>query len=574
MKITNKLRMLAILPVTLAVLVAGTVFHSARRIDNARRRENAAESMVKDVFELDGLAHRYLYQSEFGADRPRQQWLSKHKDLAAKLSEMNAPNAKDQPLLNQMHEEHKQIDGLFRRLIANREELAGASDEKTEFLQIQKHDLVRRLLDHTLSFREASSDLADSSRRAADATQRTANLLVLVFLAASVPVLLLVTGLFVARSITRPIQALADATQTVSAEHDYSIRVEKHSNDELGVLCDGFNSMLDQIQQQESDLASSNAELDKTVSQQRTMLEQLQQREAELQQANDELDRTIQGVHEAVGQLAAMSEELTATIAQQSSGVQDQAAAINQTVTTVKEIAETSDRASEQVKSVGDAAQETLEVGEAGRQAVADSMSAMETVSEQAELTAGNILSLAEKAQAIGEITQTVNDIAEQTNVLALNAAVEASRAGEHGKGFSAVASEVKRLAQQSKEATEQVRQILREILQATNTAVLSTEQGTKSVDRARSVVTQAGTTIDALANALDETSRKTAQIVASANQQAQGMDQVNRAMHDIDRATQQQVSAVRQVEQTAEHLVQLSRGLSELITEHELTST
>src|SRR5207253_5050536 len=114
--------------------------------------------------------------------------------------------------------------------------------------------------------------------------------------------------------------------------------------------------------------------------------------------------------------------------------------------------------------------------------------------------TAENILTLAEQAQAIGEIIAAINDIAEQTNLLALNAAIEASRAGEQGKGFAVVASEVRALADQSKKATAQVRQILGEIQKATNTAVLSTEEVTRGVASAIKVGGQAGQTINSLA--------------------------------------------------------------------------
>src|SRR5207237_31828 len=131
------------------------------------------------------------------------------------------------------------------------------------------------------------------------------------------------------------------------------------------------------------------------------------------------------------------------------------------------------------------------------------------------------ILALAEQAQAIGEIIATVNDVAEQTNLLALNAAIEASRAGEHGKGFSVVAGEVKGLAEQSKRATAQVRQILGEIQKATNAAVLSTEEVTKGVAAAGRVAGQAGEAIRELAEALGEAAQAATQIVASAGQQA-----------------------------------------------------
>ena len=113
----------------------------------------------------------------------------------------------------------------------------------------------------------------------------------------------------------------------------------------------------------------------------------------------------------------------------------------------------------------------------------------MQQVRDQVESSAENMVKLAERAQAIGDIISTVKSIAEQTNLLALNAAVEASRVGEHGEGFSVVAGEIKELAEQSRQATQDIRLILNEIRQATNSAVLATETGTRSVQSAGRIV-------------------------------------------------------------------------------------
>jgi two-component system cell cycle sensor histidine kinase/response regulator CckA len=61
-------------------------------------------------------------------------------------------------------------------------------------------------------------------------------------------------GSRLSRSISQPLLHLADAAREVSEGGDYSIRVRKENDDEIGVLCDGFNEMLGQIQRRDTAL--------------------------------------------------------------------------------------------------------------------------------------------------------------------------------------------------------------------------------------------------------------------------------------------------------------------------------
>ncbi len=279
------------------------------------------------------------------------------------------------------------------------------------------------------------------------------------------------------------------------------------------------------------------------------------------------LARSITGpVRRTVEGLAEMTAEILAGTTQQASGVQEQAAAVAQTVATVDQIVQTSEQASERVKAVTESSRRAVEVGNAGRQAVEESVNVMSAVKAQAESIAESILGLAEQAQAIGEITATVNDIAEQTNLLALNAAIEASRAGEQGRGFSVVATEIKALADQSKKATTQVRQILGEIQKATSGAVMATEEGTRSVNEAIRTVNQAGSTIRSLAETITESAQAAAQITASVGQQSAGMAQIQQAMQNINQATSQNLASTRQAERAAQELNALGVSLRQLL--------
>ncbi|ERT03921.1 methyl-accepting chemotaxis (MCP) signaling domain protein [Lyngbya aestuarii BL J] len=81
-----------------------------------------------------------------------------------------------------------------------------------------------------------------------------------------------------------------------------------------------------------------------------------------------------------------------------------------------------------------------------------------------------HIIRLSKNLNPIYNITNLVSDLANQTNILALNASVEAVRAGEHGKGFGVVASEIRKLAaDQSRSSAQKIGVLIFEIQNATN---------------------------------------------------------------------------------------------------------
>ena len=411
---------------------------------------------------------------------------------------------------------------LFEEVISMRKDEAKGASEATAKIKTRRGlHFMDQIRDGLAKMEEHEKELLDQRSAAADA-----NGVVAVFVIVLGTLLALavssVGGFLVVQSILRPVHKLLEGTKKI-AQGTLSHRVNLLSHDEIGDLAQAFDRMAEKRQQ------------------------------------------AHEAMREAAGQITSASAEISASTTQQASGAQEQAAAVTQTMTTVDEVSQTAEQAAHRAKSIGESVQRTLEIGKAGRKVVGDSLIAMESVKEKVETTAENILTLAEQAQAIGDIIATVNDIAEQTNLLALNAAIEASRAGEHGKGFTVVASEVKTLADQSKKATGQVRHILGQIQKATNTAVLSTEQVTKGVASAIEVGGQAGETINTLAETLTETSRVMTQIAASVGQQAIGMAQINQAMKNIDVVAKQNTVATRQAAQAAESLNTLGARLASL---------
>ncbi len=113
--------------------------------------------------------------------------------------------------------------------------------------------------------------------------------------------------------------------------------------------------------------------------------------------------------------------------------------------------------ASQNVQSVAAAAEQlSASIEEISRQ-IHSTDQMVDRTSDMANDANGRITALAENAAKIDEVLTLIRDIAEQTNLLALNATIEAARAGEAGKGFAVVASEVKALATQTAKATEEI---------------------------------------------------------------------------------------------------------------------
>jgi methyl-accepting chemotaxis protein len=289
----------------------------------------------------------------------------------------------------------------------------------------------------------------------------------------------------------------------------------------------------------------------------------------EIGQLGGTLNRMVEGLQELARQsreatenLNAATAEIRASTQEQAASVEEQLAAVQETAATVDEITHSGSQIGKRAQEVIASAQATAQTSNEGLRAVDETTRAMDSIREQAEAVAENIVALSEKTQAIGDIIATVNDISERSHLLALNAAIEAAAAGENGRSFAVVASEMKMLADQAKTATGQVRSILGDIQRGINASVMLTEEAVKRVTagKERTDVTQR--TITEITGRIQESVQTFQQIVASTNQQQLGIEQVMGALQNIRQASQQTAAGTRQLDEAAANLTGLSQQL------------
>jgi methyl-accepting chemotaxis protein len=212
-----------------------------------------------------------------------------------------------------------------------------------------------------------------------------------------------------------------------------------------------------------------------------------------------------------------------------------------------------------------DLALAVADAAESGMKAVRETIDGMEQIRHSVVESNAVIARLGDRSAAIGKILNVIEDIAEQTNLLALNAAILAAAAGEHGKGFSVVAAEIRDLSERTASSTREIANLIRSVQDEVGNALRSMSAGTKLVEDGVSLSHEAGKALNNILESSTKASEMGKEIAAATREQASGSENVAQSISRLQELVNQTNSATTQQAQGSQHIMKAVESMREV---------
>lgn len=360
-------------------------------------------------------------------------------------------------------------------------------------------------------------------------------------------ILIITFAVWFAGFITRGLKQVGKSLSLIK-DGDLTVMTQLKQKDEVGLLASDLNQTVDGIRNIVSDMKLTSND----VSQSSAVL-------------STSAERTSQSTN-----------EVTRTAEEIAKGASEQASEAERASFVTNNLADKIDNLVSNTKTMLTLASDAMESNALG----VESMDILRDKSRQNDIATEKIetaiLSLDEKANAIGDILETITSIADQTNLLALNASIEAARAGEHGRGFAVVAEEIRKLAESSRASTEEIQTIVTNIQQDSSLTVSimgevkehskeqtnAAEASDKAFERITRKINAINEQIDSINNFVNDMNSEKDNIVMSitnitaiSEQTAAASQEVTASMEELTSSNEEIATLALKMDELAENL-------------------
>ena len=286
-------------------------------------------------------------------------------------------------------------------------------------------------------------------------------------------------GFLVARqTIINPMREFTTITNDIANSGDFSKRIKNPGSDEIGEAGKAVNNMLEitekafkDIQELFTSVSSGNL----TARLPKGYKGDIEECAIHIGKSLEQLSVTLKDILIDVDQIATAASQAGDAVGQVADGAKAQVEATQDIQAKVKESGDLRELVEESTKKTGEAALEASKTAKKG--------------SDETEKMVELANEVSENSGKIAEISSLIEEIAQQTTMLALNASIEASRAGEAGRGFSVVATEVGKLADRSSQSVKDISSLTNDAMQKANDSVSRMDKVKSEMENINSLI-------------------------------------------------------------------------------------
>jgi len=312
----------------------------------------------------------------------------------------------------------------------------------------------------------------------------------------------------------------------------------------------------------------------KTVAEQTQALTQCEQTAQSLSELAEELKNSTD-VAKSAEEVASAAEELSSAVQEISRSGSQIMAAVDQIRKGAEVQSAGTEEASAAIIQIEDGAQLALtrSQGNAAKVQAIQSLLGQNKVAVDALIT--NVMELELVSRRIDKIVDAITTVSIQTNMLAVNGSIEAARAGDFGKGFVVVATDIRNLAHDSAENADRIKDLVkavqdqihvvgRDLDEIVSTALGEVEKAkvtTVSLDSIEKNIAEVAVGSEAILSAANEIGTAVAQV-------KRGIEQIASAAQEATKAADEAAVAAKQQSQGAEELASAIEEISSLADE------
>jgi len=266
-------------------------------------------------------------------------------------------------------------------------------------------------------------------------------------------------------------------------------------------------------------------------------------------------------------QVTTSSTEIAASARQLEAATAEQAASTNEVAATAQEICSTSKdlaRTMSEVAQTAQAAADKVVEGRAGLTQMQETLAGLKTGMES---IASKLAGIRQKAGQITTVVTTITKVADQTNLLSLNAAIEADKAGEHGRGFSVVAREIRRLADQTAVAALDIEGVVVEMEKAVGAGVKEMGTFQEQMGQGLDMAGHAGKRLAGIIEHVQALAPRFEAVNEGMQAQLAGASQITDSMTQLGQVARQTADSLREFANVTVQLNEAARGLQDMVS-------